>query len=346
MDDQHLPARDEDVLVFKGLKSQAQSKIEEIARSRGLTTEQLADRTVPDFGLDDDGSMTLDYGPRRFTVGFDEALVPFVLDEDGHRRKTLPRPNANDDPELAPAAHQRFSSMKKVAKAGGTEQIRRLERAMVTRRRWTAAEFQDLFVDHPLVWHIARRIVWLAEEDGTSTAFRIAEDRTFADVHDDPFTLPATATTMAKATTTVGIAHPLDLGDDLAAWRQVLEDYEILQPFPQIDRGTYAFTEEERRGDRLVRFEDLTVRTGRVLALRHRGWERSGYGLARVLPAGRNVLLEVDPGLPFGSPDDEPEQRITTVQLTSEALFGDLDPVTVSEIIADLTSLTGDPGSR
>ncbi|MFI0445809.1 DUF4132 domain-containing protein [Actinomadura sp. 6N118] len=320
---------------FKGLKSRAQDKIAEIAGNLGLTTEQLADRTVPDFGLDDDGSMTLDYGPRRFTVGFDEALVPFVLDEDGHRRKTLPRPSVNDDTELAPAAHQRFSSMKKVARTAGAEQIRRLERAMVARRRWSAAEFQALFVKHPLVWHIARRLVWLAEEDGTTTAFRVAEDRTFADVHDDAFTLPETAT--------VGIAHPLCLGDDLAAWRETLEDYEILQPFPQVERGTYALTEAERHSDRLARFEDLTVRTVRVLALRHRGWERSGFGLSRVLPAGRSVVLEVNPGLPFGSPDDEPEQRIDTVQLTDGALFGDLDPVTASEIIADLTSLKGTP---
>ncbi|GAA2096735.1 DUF4132 domain-containing protein [Actinomadura alba] len=320
---------------FKGLKAQAKDKIAEIAESRGLTTEQLADRTVPDFGLDDDGSMTLDYGPRRFTVGFDEALVPFVLDEDGRRRKTLPRPGASDDPDLAPAAYQRFSSMKKVARTASADQIRRLERAMVTQRRWTAAEFRDLFVVHPLVWHIARRLVWLAEEDGVTTAFRVAEDRTFADVHDAPFTLPGTAA--------VGIAHPLHLGDDLAAWREALEDYEILQPFPQIERGTYAFTEEERRSEHLARFERLTVRTVRVLALRHRGWERADYsGISRVLPAGRRVLVDLEPGLPFGGPDDEPEQRIETVQLTDgEARFGELDPVTASEIIADLTSLAG-----
>ncbi|GAA2405065.1 WGR and DUF4132 domain-containing protein [Actinomadura vinacea] len=327
---------------FKGLKAGAQDKMAEIAASRGLTTEQLADRTVPDFGLDDDGSMTLDYGPRRFTVGFDEALAPFVLDQDGRRRKTLPRPGTDDDPDLAPAAYQRFSSMKKVARTTSADQLRRLEKAMVTRRRWTAAEFRELFVEHPLVWHIARRLVWLAEEDGATTAFRVAEDRTFADVHDEAFTLPGTAT--------IGIAHPLDLGDGLAAWREAMEDYEILQPFPQIERGTYTLTEDERRGDHLARFVGRTVRTVRVLALRHRGWERAGYsGISRTSPAGRRVLLDLDPGLPFGSPDDEPEQRIETVRLTDGAHFGELDPITVSEIIADLASLadaTGTPSGN
>ncbi|MDL4773913.1 DUF4132 domain-containing protein [Actinomadura xylanilytica] len=320
---------------FKGLKARAQDKIGEIAASRGLTREQLADRMVPDFGLDDDGSMTLDYGPRRFTVGFDEALTPFVLDQDGRMRKTLPKPGANDDPDLAPAAYQRFASMKKVARTASADQIRRLETAMVTRRRWTAAEFGDLFVAHPLVWHIARRLVWLAEDEAV-TAFRVAEDRTFTDVHDDAFTLPGTAT--------VGIPHPLELGGDLAAWREVLEDYEIVQPFPQTERGTHAFTEEERRSGHLARFEGLTVRTARVHALRHRGWERARhYELLRALPAGRHVQIDLDPGLASGGQDDEPEQRIETVQLIAGTHFGELDPVTASEILADLTSLPDTP---
>ncbi|MFC5745720.1 DUF4132 domain-containing protein [Actinomadura rugatobispora] len=326
---------------FKGLKARAQDKIEQIAAHRGLTPEQLADRMVPDFGLDDDGSMTLDYGPRRFTVGFDEALTPLVLDEDGRRRKTLPRPGAGDDPDRAPAAYQRFSSMKKVARTASADQIRRLERAMVTRRRWTAAEFRELFVTHPLVWHIARRLIWLAEDGGATAAFRVAEDRTFADARDEAYTLPATAT--------MRIAHPLDLGDELAAWREALEDYEILQPFPQIDRPTYAFTEQERGSDHLARFAGLTVRTVRVLALRHRGWIRGYSDISRDLSAGRRVLVNLSPGLGYGSPDDEPEQRIEDVRLAGGAHFGDLDPVTASEIIADLTRLadaTGTPTEK
>ncbi|MFB4317707.1 DUF4132 domain-containing protein [Actinomadura sp. 21ATH] len=321
---------------FKGLKTQARARIAEIAADRGLTPERLADRMVPDFGLDGDGSMVLDYGPRRFTVGFDEALVPFVLDADGRRRKALPRPGAADDPDLAPAAHERFASVKKMARAAAADQIRRLERAMVMLRRWSAAEFRELFVAHPLVWHIARRLVWLAEADGATTAFRVAEDRTFADLRDDAFTPPATAS--------VGIAHPLDLGADLAAWREALEDYEIMQPFPQVERATYALSAEERGGPGLTRFEGLDVRTVRVLALRHRGWERTGYAeMSRALPAGGRAVLDLDPGLGSGRPDDEPEQRLGSVRLVPGGGFGDLDPVTASEIVADLAALTAAP---
>ncbi|TDD96041.1 DUF4132 domain-containing protein [Actinomadura rubrisoli] len=89
-------------------------------------------------------------GSLRFTVGFDEALDPFVIGEDGRRRKTLPRLSSGDDAALSPAAYQRFSSMKKVARTAA-DQIRRLETAMVTLRRWTPAEFGPLFVRHPVI---------------------------------------------------------------------------------------------------------------------------------------------------------------------------------------------------
>ena len=70
-------------MKFKGLSANGAGEDREVAAGLGLTAEQLADRLVPDFGLDADGSMVLDYGPRRFVVGFDEQLKPYVADEAG-----------------------------------------------------------------------------------------------------------------------------------------------------------------------------------------------------------------------------------------------------------------------
>ncbi|MGC4093768.1 MAG: WGR domain-containing protein [Polyangiaceae bacterium] len=47
---------------FKGLQERAREKIDEIAEARGFSADELADRLVPDLGLDDDGSLRLDLG--------------------------------------------------------------------------------------------------------------------------------------------------------------------------------------------------------------------------------------------------------------------------------------------
>ncbi|MFB9193391.1 DUF4132 domain-containing protein [Actinomadura verrucosospora] len=339
---------------FKALRARAQEKIEEVAAGLELTAEQLADRLVPDFGLDADGTLTLDYGPRRFVVGFDEQLKPFVADEDGARRKALPKPGAKDDPELAPAAAKAFSALKKDVRTVAADQLRRLEAAMVARRRWPAREFRELLAGHPLVRHLVRRLVWLASEgeegDARTTAFRVAEDGTYADVDDETVEIAGTAR--------VRVAHPVDLGGSLAAWSEVFADYEILQPFPQLGRPVHVLADGEGSDGRLERFEGLTVPVGKVLGLTSRGWDRGAPQdagiepwISRRLPGGRHIVIDLDPGIAVGAVDALPDQRLDAVGLADRpeqrwlgggttGSFADLDPVTVSEILADLATLT------
>lgn len=341
---------------FKALKARAQEKIAEVAEELGLTAEQLGDRLVPDFGLDPDGTSVIDYGPRKFTVGFDEQLRPFVLDEEGKQRKDLPAPGARDDAELAPAARKRFMDLKKDVRSAAAIQLRRLENAMVTQRTWSLEEFRSLFVEHPLIWHLSRRLLWLAgggaggSQGGAVTAFRVAEDRTFADVEDGAFKPADDAI--------IRLAHPLHLGEAVAAWSELFADYEILQPFPQLGREVYRLTEEEAGSHQLTRFGDVTIPTTRILGLVPRGWDRGPVldngiecWLSRKVGQACYVVLEPEDGIPVGMPDGVYDQQaVKNVWLAAEPSyfsprheyplkFGGLDPVTASEVLADLTWL-------
>ncbi|GAA4304809.1 hypothetical protein BJY14_005192 [Actinomadura luteofluorescens] len=326
----------------KHLRPRAQGLLNAAARKRGLTSEQLADLLVPDLGLDAEGSMTLDYGPRRFVVGFDEQLKPFVTDGDGKPRKTLPKPGVKDDDQLAPLAHQRFADLKKEARAVAADQIRRLEKAMVAGRSWTPEEFRSVFAGHPLMRHIARRLVWSAD----GTAFRVAEDGTLADVHDDGYVLPEGAR--------VTLPHPVLLGaDTVAAWASVFGDYEILQPFPQLGRPVHELEDGEREATRLTRFEGATAHFGKFMGMTSRGWElgdKETGGFRRqvnlITPDERHVMVAFEPGIRVLNPEEFAEQTIERVMLMTGRYsgkahpFGALDPVTASEMLAELARLT------
>lgn len=337
---------------FKGLKTTAQQKMDEVAAGLGLSAEQLADRLVPDFGLDADGSMRLDYGPRQFVVGFDEQLRPYVADAAGKHLKALPKPGAKDDDELATAAYKQFAALKKDVRTVAADQIRRLERAMVTGRRWTGAEFRQLFVDHPLLWHIVRRLVWgLYDANGlVLSAIRVAEDRSFSTVDDDETTLADDAV--------VGVAHPLQLGPALAAWSEVFADYQILQPFPQLSRPTFTLTPAESETSELSRFVGISLPTTKVLGLERRGWRREepqdggvqGHIELKLGPQ-LEMAISLDPGIVVGMVTEFPEQKLTDVFLHdgdgtgwrptgARIPLGRLDPVAASEIIRDLTEIS------
>ncbi|GAB2584936.1 hypothetical protein GCM10027168_17150 [Streptomyces capparidis] len=336
---------------FKGVRTRAQERIAALAADLGLTPDQLADRLVPDFGLDRDGSLVLDYGPRSFTAGFDEQLKPYVVDGGGKRLKNLPKPGAKDDPDLAPAAHARFAALKKDVRTVAADQIRRFEQAMAHRRRWSLPEFRTYIAEHPLLWHIAGRLVWTTD---AGVSFRIAEDRTLADVEDDTLALPEDAH--------VSIAHPLHLRDTVDAWAEVFADYEILQPFPQLGRPVFTLTEEEAASPELARFKGVTVPVGKVLGLEKHGWQRADamdngceFVINRPLPGGRWLVLDLDPGITVGMIDETPEQTLGAARLDTRpgcywhdntarpAPFGELDDVTASEILAELTALTARP---
>ncbi|MFG2039633.1 DUF4132 domain-containing protein [Dactylosporangium sp. NPDC048998] len=336
---------------FKGLRDRATQKVAEVAAGLGLTAEQLADRLVPDLGLDADGSLTLDYGPRRFVVGFDEQLRPFVTDGTGARRKDLPKPGARDNEHLATAAYRRFGGLKKDVRTIAADQIRRLEAAMVAQRCWTTAEFRDLIVAHPLLGHIARRLVWTADpSDAASVAFRVAEDRTYADAADETYEPSPSAA--------IGVAHPVRLGPEaVAAWSAVFADYEILQPFAQLARPVHELDDAERAAADLPRFRGRSVPTTKLLALERRGWRRGAPQDAgvqcwmwRPAPDGRAVVLDLDPGIAVGAVDALPDQEITHIWIndhpagtwfprTPTRPFATLDTVTASELLRDLTEV-------
>ncbi|MDP9792992.1 hypothetical protein J2S43_001504 [Catenuloplanes nepalensis] len=321
---------------FKGLKNAARQRMAEVAAGLGLDGDQLADRLVPGFGLDAHGRTTIDYGPRAFTVGFDEKLTPYVTDGAGNRLKALPKPGAKDDPETAPAAHKRFTELKKEVRGVAGDLVARLERDMVSGRRITGAELRAHFVAHPLVRHLARRLVWGVYDDaGVLTgALRVAEDDTLADAHDEPVTLADDAR--------VGVAHPVHLGDLAGVFGELFADYEILQPFPQLGREIYRLTAEEAAGRELTRLVGRRAPDGRLIALERRGWLRGNpedagiiKSIGRALPSGGEITVALNPGMVF---HESGTQEFLRVSMWGDpGRLGAADPMLMSEIIRDLT---------
>jgi len=154
----------------------------------------------------------------------------------------------------------------------------------------------------------------------------------------------------------VGVAHPLHLGDALAPWAEVFADYEILQPFQQLGRPVLALTDEEKAATSLERFAKVKVNIGKVLGLAKRGWERTTpqdggveAGVVKPLPDGWFAVLELEDGIVAGDPAMLGEdQLIRRVFLSTDhdgwwgkddTALRRLDPVSASEVLADLTEL-------
>lgn len=344
-------------LKFKALQERAKEKIADIAESRELTVAELEDRLAPDLGLDDNGSLLLDFGPRQFTVSFDETLKPFVRDVSGSRLKDLPKPNKSDDESQANDAVNRYKLLKKDARTVAAQQVARLESAMCLRRRWSPENFQLFLVEHPLVRHLTRRLIWgvYSAENQLLACFRVAEDNSYSTADDDLFTLP-------EGDISIGIPHVLEISPtDAAAFGQLFADYELLPPFRQLDRNSYALTEAERNASELTRWAGRKCPSGRVMGLANKGWMRGepqdgGWIGWMIKPLGRwSLIMEIDEGFAVGMSPAElsAEQLLSKLWLwegkaesygwgsnsTQEAQFSVLDAITASELINDIEAL-------
>ncbi|MDI1428301.1 WGR and DUF4132 domain-containing protein [Polyangium sorediatum] len=329
---------------FKGLQEKAREKMDAVAQNRGLSADELADRLVPDLDLDEDGSRTLDFGARQFRVGFDEALKPFVVDGSGKTLSDLPKPNKSDDATKAKEADATWKTLKKDVKAIAQNQITRLELAMCAERRWEVDSFRALFLEHPLLVHLVRRLVWgvYTEEGKYLSAFRVAEDSSLADADDAAFDLPDGAY--------VGIVHPLALPDATrAAFGQILGDYSIVQPFPQIGRDTYAPTNVEANDSSIKRRAGQFVPVGKLLGLVERGWRKGEpqdagwiWDMYKPLPGGATATLSLRTGISADMQMTEPKQEIGEVYVGKDRegeKLGTLSPVVFSELVRDLVQL-------
>lgn len=351
------------------LQRRAQDRLAAYAEANGLSDDDLDDRIAPDLGLDARGTLLLDFGARQFLVGFDETLVPharrLVDGRAGPRLASLPKPGKTDDPVLAGAATERLRLLRQDARAVAGQQLRRLEQALIGRRRWTVSAFQTYLVAHPLLRHLVQRLIWGVyegdwEDDAPSArggrllqALRVNEDGGLTDAHDDDVSLADSPPGWR-----IGLVHPVELSaEQLTAFARLLTDYQLLQPFDQLGRDHYRLTADEQAAFRLDRWADLPLSGARVYKLLdERGWRSSGVsegGGRRVF--SRDLTDEIKAALTFQITNNNLHGHVQPLHfnqvrvgrkswrgdLGEEVPFGQLDAVTASELIRDIEALRG-----
>jgi hypothetical protein len=200
-------------------------------------------------------------------------------------------------------------------------------------------------LEHPLLIHLVRRLIWgIYTEDGTRTgAFRVAEDSSFADAQDSALMLPDE--------TYVGIVHPLELSEsEKASFGQILGDYNIVQPFQQMGRDTYAPTNAEAKSQLIARRQKQFAPLGKFLGLVEKGWRKGQpqdagwiWDMYKPLAGGYIATLDLPTGIAADMQLTEPKQEIGTIGVTHKqkenVTLGDLPPVVFSELVRDLVQL-------
>lgn len=338
----------------RSIQDEANRLAQALAERQGWTVSELADRTIPTAGMDDDGILSLDYGPRQFTARLNEELEFVLSDPDGKTLKSLPDPRKDDDATKAAEAKKSFAAAKKELKSVVTMQRERLYEAMCTQRTWTFEDWNTYLNRHPVVRHHCQRLVWGVQRGGKlAVLFRPLPDGSLTDAADDPVTV--------QPEDMVSLAHECHLTPDQSAqWRQHLKDYEIEPLFEQFGRQQFELSPESR--DR-TEVEDFR---GHVLeAFKFRGRAiKLGYTRGQAQDAGwfyeytkRFPTLGIEAIIEFtGNSLPEENRMVAVAALHFDRIgpdapdafaerrvpVGDVPPVLLSECWNDVRQIAGE----
>jgi ankyrin repeat protein len=317
---------------YGSLCDRADSLMQSIATARNLSAEQLEDRLVPTFDLSDAGTIKLDFGSRYFVASVNEQLQPILLDANGVVIKGLPKATSADDVRLATQSTQYWRDFKKDLKPVASLQLARFEQAMSNSRRWLGGDFHGLLVNHPLLQKTVRGLVWAVYERGAMVStFALRPDGNAVDVTGAPMIVSPDAW--------VGVPHPLALGAQLDAWKDVFSKSRQPQPFPQLARKVYL--KQSDLDGTFFGLEGLVVPSMAFKGLKALGWDRDGEtfagtfdSLSRRFPSG-SAYITVAPGLSLQDYNCLANEQAVSVGA------GGLSPVDFSELVRELQTLKG-----
>jgi hypothetical protein len=328
------------------------------AKKQGITPEELGDRVVPWLGFEPGKKRVLEAGKSKIEVSIGpDFKLAFIDLEKNKPIKSLPK---TVEPELLAEFKDLSANLREVVKA----QHLRLENLLVRQRRWPAARWKELFLNHPLLIPFATRLAWGHYDDSGKllATFRALDDLSLTTPADDEFTLTDAGH--------VSMLHPLELDEPTRqAWQQHIADYNIEPPFPQMDRRVVIVKPQER-DTRLI--SDYASKELNAMTFRSRaeklGWHRGSVADGVTVTsyrksfsaAGADILLFLDGlymgvdmyasvtlqhayfvksgSVKFGSytydePSNENDERVLRLK--------DVPPIVYSESMGDLQQIAG-----
>ncbi len=329
----------------KSIQAEATKQAQALAERKGWSMTELEDRSVPVAGLDEDGVLELSYGERSFTARLLPDLSLELRSPDDKVITSLPAARVADDEEAVKEAKKAFSATKKELAAVLEHQTARFYEALCTQRTWELPVWQRYVLGHPVLRHLAARLVWTFDGE----LARPLGDGTLTDVDDTPVKPGENAS--------VSLAHESLVAEDVtAAWIQHLVDYEVTPLFRQFGRGTAVLPESLRSEDALGDLEGSMLES---FALRGRadklGYRRGDVGDAATFTtyvksfAGLGLVAVVN-----FSGNTVPEENVTVAltELTFErpdprgpgtrVLLGDVPPVLLSEAWNDAREIAAE----
>lgn len=210
------------------VQEKARGLVTQIAQRNGWSADELADRTIPTAGMDETGTLLLEYGDRNFTAKLDAQQKLVLFNPEGKEIKALPAARKTDDEDKIKESKKLLTSSKKELKQVIELQTARLYEAMCAERLWTTSDWQEYIQTHPIMRGLIEKLVWMeVNDDKVINVFRPSDDGCLLNIDDDEVTL--------SANSFIKLAHAALISEEESnGWIAHFKDYKVKFLFSQM----------------------------------------------------------------------------------------------------------------
>jgi hypothetical protein len=330
---------------------------DKLAEASGQTADELAELSIPDYGLTGIGEF-------RQKLGKFEAIATLVSvgkcelfwSHKDKVQKSVPAAIKSDYADDIKS----IKGLIKDVQVGCSAHSLRLEQMYLRRKTLDYNTWKEQYVEHKLIGFLSQRLIWRVTSQGTS--FDVFYSENGYVTHEGMIAnIPSDAI--------IQLWHPsMSAPNEVLAWRTYLIEKELTQPFKQAHREIYLLTDAERiTKDHSLRFAHHILKHSQFHALAtQRGWtqlrggswdggsENSAY---KHLPAfNMNVCFEAEGAESYDFSDTGIYECVATGDVcfsSSERVsLENIDPLLFSEVMRDVdlfvgvTSIANDPNWR
>lgn len=326
----------------------------------GVSENDLSDAIIADFGFE---GLFKNFTVREETYRafVDTDFVLTFLNEDNLALKALPK----GTPETVKTE---FKNIAKEIKETVKAQTPRLESYLVSQRRWESEKWQTLFLNNPVMFVYAVRLIWGVFEETVESqnfeslqyTFTVQEDQTVVNHEGDEINL--------TGATKIGLVHPIQLESDiLNYWKNYFSEASLTPVFMQTERKVF-FCAENKKTEKILRaYSGVQVNAFTFIGnLEKRGWLRGsivdGGGIASYYKSFREeqllAIIEQTGSLSIGYYEEPAIIGGLMFVKSSSAQFGnyiyneprteddprlialgEVPPIIFSEVISDIETL-------
>lgn len=231
----------------------AKESIEELSKKRNISIDELEDIITPDFGFDKNGIKAMQHGNSLFHIKLGTHFGLSIMDESGNIIKNVQAAIPDANTETIDKAKKGFSELKKQIQEVSKMQLVRLSKVLINGRKWERQEWQQLFMEHPLMKIFSYYMLWGAYKgDKLITPFIVSLNNQIIDINKTPYSIPEKYR--------IGLVHPAEM--------ELQQVNELYQTLPECDKLIYyreiagsisSLSDSDLKGNKVIKYRDRTV---------------------------------------------------------------------------------------